>query len=325
MSQEKPPNPPLEDLSEELLLRFLDDPHAAAEAALSSDGPPQHLAALDLLAALPEGLEPAQASAEGRQRLLAAAAQQVAGQQSTARSGAEQQRSNVSTFRPGPRQPQATAGDGPGESPAALQRPEARSAAPRWVLPLAAALVAAVVILGFTTWNLNLQVLEQSRTVAQLTSALQQQDSTKVMPMTLPASHRDNLEELQRSFSMITDVAAQLYPLRPPGEPVSLETRGQRGVIYVCSFHQQWYVNLHGLPAAPADQRYVLWFQTPEGPVPAAEIDVQSGIPAEMQAHAMPEGTTGFLVTLEPEASHQPMDAQRDGPVVLESLDSVLL
>ena len=110
---------------------------------------------------------------------------------------------------------------------------------------------------------------------------------------------RDDLRRMHDSLAMVTTVAQTAYPLRAAGpRPASLG-RSPTGKVFVCGQHQRWYLSLSDLEMPPEGSEYHLWFLTEEGVVDAGRFEVQDGI-AKMQDLAMPDGTHGFQITVEP-------------------------
>ncbi len=177
----------------------------------------------------------------------------------------------------------------PFERPAPRAMPARR---PVWGFAQAAVLAASLVGLGFlsaTVWQQNQQIAQLNGQVQ--ASALYQDDVRRA---------RDEMRTLRNRLEMVTTVARQAYPLRTVSTASASEFAPKpEGVVYVCGAHQQWYLSLHGLEPAADGGEYHLWFMTEEGKVDGGVLDVRPGAPAEMEAQTMPDGTHGFLVTLE--------------------------
>jgi uncharacterized coiled-coil protein SlyX len=190
----------------------------------------------------------------------------------------------------------------------------AAEASSAWTWRLAAAILGLCVLgLGFFAFTLNQRLDQQEATIARLTQGLEPESSAEV------ASLQQQLDDLSQRFTMITRTAARLYPIRP--QQASLQQSRVRGVMYVCSDHQRWYVNLQGLEPAPDGREYHLWFLTDHGPVDARTFEVTSGQPAEMRDLSMPDGTRGVAVSLEP--ADEPRGAQPSGPILLKGDESM--
>ncbi len=102
---------------------------------------------------------------------------------------------------------------------------------------------------------------------------------------------------LRQRLDMITNVARQAYPMRRVSRA---EASGQpEGIIYVCGNHQRWYLSLHGLEPPSPGEEYHLWFMTEDGKVDGGTLDVRPDTSSEREATSMPDGTQGFVVTLE--------------------------
>ena len=185
----------------------------------------------------------------------------------------------------------------PPATPFARPAPAASSS---WSFAQAAALAAGLVGISF----LSTLVWQQHRQIAQLTDQV-----------TSSAEIRQEMRTLRSRLDMVTTVARKAYPMRtvshgPAGSPGSatppLPGSGQpgrpdqpEGIVYVCGMHQQWYLSLRGLEPPEEDGRYRLWFMTEDGKIDGGVLDVRSDTSSEMEAMTMPDGTQGFLVTLE--------------------------
>lgn len=176
----------------------------------------------------------------------------------------------------------------PFERPAAGRKTPAPS--PAWRYAQAAVLAASLVGVGF----LSATVQQQHKQIGQLTGQLQ-----------ASARSQEDNRTLRNRLEMVTTVARKAYPLRTVSTGRFGASSGNgtaqkpEGIVYVCGMHQQWYLSLHGLEPPAAGGEYHLWFMTEEGKVDGGVLDVRPGAPAEMEAQSMPDGTRGFLVTLE--------------------------
>jgi len=156
----------------------------------------------------------------------------------------------------------------------------ARSAPPRWLLPLAATV--AVVAIGAAVWMAG-TVREQQ---AQLTELQGQIEGYAALETSLSAA-RENL-------SLVSSRGVEVCPLRPVSGTTGDE-RGPFGLLFVASDHQHWYVRVAGLEAQP-DRYYRVWFETEDGMVPAGDL---LGQELELGAPTMPEGTRAIHVSVE--------------------------
>jgi hypothetical protein len=225
---------------------------------------------LEIFGRLPYALEPEAPPAGLRQRIL----QQIAGRASR----------NVI---PLPRRSTAATSDREPQPLVSTARPLSH----RWLPPVAATLLIALAGLVLL---LALEIRSQQGTIAtlvvQLEKRLDQQAETERL--------RDELRTYEQRLEMITTVAAGLYPLRPP-QPAA--GAGPRGVMYVCSNHQQWYLHLQNLEPSPEGQSYVLWFLTEEGPVEMDHFQIEEyGEVRQYRRASMPPGTRGVMVSLQP-------------------------
>ncbi len=158
-------------------------------------------------------------------------------------------------------------------------------------LAMAAMLAVCLLGLGFT----GALVWKQSQQIDQLHGQLAA--TASAFPVLGQANLESEVRTLRQRLDMITNVARQAYPMRrvsldnSPGQP--------EGIIYVCGNHQRWYLSLRGLEPPAQGEEYHLWFMTGDGKVDGGLVDVRPGAPAEMEATSMPDGTHGFVVTLE--------------------------
>lgn len=184
-------------------------------------------------------------------------------------------------------------------------------------LAMAAGLAFALLGLGYLSGVMRQQAARLGNLEEQLEVAVRE---TAVL-----RERNERLEAVRERFAMITTVAQRAYPLKampaadrrlaplPGGEPT--------GIVYVCGNHQQWYLNLQGLPPAPAGRQYNLWFLTAEGAVGGGVLRAEADRAVEAEAPSMPPGTRGFAVTLESEGPH----GEPEGPYVLLGDDAVSL
>lgn len=183
----------------------------------------------------------------------------------------------------------------PFERPA--YKPETPAPRPFWRYAQAAVLAASLVGLGF----MSATIRQQNQQIAQLNGQLQASvlDSTEMLQV------RDEVRTLRSRLNMVTSVARKAYPMQTVSGPGAGAARGNataqepEGIVYVCGAHQQWYLSLRGLEPPEGGGEYHLWFMTEEGKVDGGVLEVSADSPAEMDAQSMPDGTRGFLVTLE--------------------------
>ena len=140
------------------------------------------------------------------------------------------------------------------------------SAGRRWLAP---AIAAAGVALAVGTWAV------ESDRVRRLEGEL--------------AAARDTLGLLRRANRIMQ---------------ATIEMQGHTGgiVVFADEVTHRWQVTVHGLPAAPAGQRYVFWFVTGEGMVRGPVVPVELERPATMTLE-MPPGARlikGCALTVEP-------------------------
>lgn len=174
-----------------------------------------------------------------------------------------------------------------------------------WLYAMAAMLALCVLGLSLMVGRLS----ELTRTTGELQSAVQQAAQDSMTPA--------ELVQMRDRFNMITTVARQAYPMRPPDDD-----RAAKGTIFVCGAHQQWYLNLHDLEPPPPEKQYSLWFLTEEGTIHGGVLEVDANASAELEAPTMPQGTHGFAVTLEEQGL---TDDQPKGPYVLLGENAVSL
>lgn len=279
------------ELSDPAAERALEALAAGTVATADHWDDPQVLAYLGALAALPMTLEPRPPRAELRGEILQRATRVEA------------------TPLPMTRRPQQ-------------QPPRGRTSWPSWLLPVAAILALCVVGLGLLAMRLEQRLAGQDDTIAQLSQQLEESQSAN----SELASMRRQLDDLNQRFVMITRTAARLYPLHPTAQASNATyTAAQelRGVMYVCSEHQRWYVNLQGLHPAPEGREYHLWFITDQGPVDGRAFQVVDGQPTELRAQTMPARTHGVAVSIEPATAATRSLSAPTGPIVLKGDQSM--
>ncbi len=191
-----------------------------------------------------------------------------------------------------------------------VQGPVPRRKRSPWPLALAATL--ALALLGLSAW-LYLQLGEQRQTIAQLEQQLDT-ERTRADQAVAEARRIESARlSLQEKFTLVTSPAVEVSPMRAVGEP-PLQPHA-RGILFVASDHQHWYMALDGLRPAENGQAYKLWFLADQGPVSGGSFTAKPGEPMELSSKTMPAGTKGVLVTLE-EDPQAPLPA---GPEILKA------
>lgn len=195
-----------------------------------------------------------------------------------------------------------------------IQRPvpaaAARRAPSRWPLALAATLAA--LLLGLSAW-LYLQVGEQRQTITQLENQLMAERARVAEVEAESQKIQASALSMREKFELVTSPAVEVSPMRPMGEP-PLQPNA-RGVLFVKSDHQHWYMTLEGLQPAANGQAYKLWFLADQGPVSGGSFTAQPGAPMELSSERMPAGTKGVMVTLE----ENPQATVPSGPEILRA------
>ena len=158
---------------------------------------------------------------------------------------------------------------------------------------LAAGLVFCLIGLGYLYGQLQTQNAQNIARQADLQAQVQQA--------------RQDAESMRARVQMVTDVARTAYPMRQVSTGGGVRT-GSRpdpgdvrpdGIVYVCGQHQRWYLSLSGFDPAPAGKVYHLWFKTADGAIDAGPLELTEDGRADVGDLSMPEGTQGFLVSLE--------------------------
>jgi len=156
----------------------------------------------------------------------------------------------------------------------ALEGPRRRT--PRWVAPAA---VAASLLLAAGVWLGARADAQQARSTL--------------------AVERARVMALEDTLSVIRQAGRVLY--------ADLEMGAARGglVIFADATTHRWSVVVHGLPPAPAGERYQFWFITEDGMVRGAEVPPSERRPM-MFTTGMPERggeVRGAALTVEPAGS----------------------
>lgn len=182
---------------------------------------------------------------------------------------------------------------------------------------LAAGLVVCLVGLGYLYGQLQTQNAQNIAVQARLQTQVEQA--------------RSEAESMRTRVQMVTDVARMAYPMRQVatnGASVRTVSRPEPGevrpdgIVYVCGQHQRWYLSLSGFEPAPDGQVYHLWFKTEDGAIDAGPLKLTDDGRADVGDLSMPEGTQGFLVSLEDVAEE---DGEPHGQIILKGDQPVKL
>ena len=178
--------------------------------------------------------------------------------------------------------------------PSSEQRPREVQRGSRWhdwALPLAAVLVFA--LLGLSGWQ-YLQLEQQRQTIDRLADQL---DEANWQADQL-AEYQGRLDRLNSKLALVTSSGVEVCTLKPVGDPAPAESRG---VLYVASDHQHWYLKIDGLLPCPQGRSYQVWFINEDGePVSGGTFDPKAGVRVELSSETMPAGTVAVSITLEP-------------------------
>ncbi len=173
-----------------------------------------------------------------------------------------------------------------------------------WALPLAAGLVFA--LLGLSGWQ-YVQLEKQRQTIDRLADQLDQvhQQTTKL------AEYQGRLDSVDSRLALVTSSGVEVCTLKPVADPAPADSRG---VLFVASDRQHWYLKIEGLLPCPQGRSYQVWFINQEGvPVSGGTFDPKVGVRVELSSETMPAGTVAVSITLEP-AGGSP---EPSGPAVL--------
>jgi len=186
----------------------------------------------------------------------------------------------------------------------------ARRSRSRWPLALAASL--SFLLLGLSVW-LYLQLGQQQQTIATLQQELDT-ERARVAEVTAEAQRIQAAAlDMREKFSLVTSPAVEVSPMRPVGSPPPQPYA--RGILFVASNHQHWYVSFNGLQPAANGKAYKLWFVADQGTVSGGSFTARPGDPMELSSKHMPAGTKGVLVTLE----ENPQAPTPTGPEILRA------
>jgi len=195
--------------------------------------------------------------------------------------------------------------------PASLTPPPRRAVRPaRWPLALAASL--ALLFAGIAV-VLYLQLAQQRNTIDALGQQLDLERGRAASAIKQARQSEADSLSMRDKFALVTSPAVQASPMRPPaGSPLQ---PAARGVLFVASDHQHWYLCLHDVEPAPAGKTYKLWFMAEGGPVSGGVFTARPGEPVELSSKEMPAGIKAVKVTLEAD----PEAPKPAGPEVLQA------
>jgi hypothetical protein len=200
-----------------------------------------------------------------------------------------------------PRPPRPTSFTPP---PRRVRRPS------RWPLALAATL--AFLFAGLSGW-LYTQLDQQRDTIDALGQQLDREHSRVESAVRQARRAEADALSMREKFALVTSPAVEASPMRPAGN-APLQPAA-RGVLFVASDHQHWYLCLHGVEPAPEGKTYKLWFMADGIPVSGGTFTAQPGAPVELSSKQMPVGTNGVMVTMEADPEAQ----KPAGPEVLKA------
>jgi hypothetical protein len=208
------------------------------------------------------------------------------------------------TFRPGTQETRI-------HRPTSLTPPPRRAVRPaRWPLALAASLA---VLFAGVAGVLFLQLNQMRNTVDALGQQLDLERGRAASAVKLARRTEADSLSMRDKFALITSPAVVASPMRPPAaNPLQ---PAARGVLFVASDHQHWYLCLHGVEPAPAGKTYKLWFMADGGPVSGGVFTARPGEPVELSSKEMPAGIKAVKVTLEAD----PQAPKPAGPEVLQA------
>lgn len=216
--------------------------------------------------------------------------------------GPEPVRNVAPPVRPeAPRPPRPTSFTPP---PRRIRRPS------RWPLVLAASL--ALIFAGLSGW-LYSQLAQQRDTIDSLSQQLDREHDRVESAVRQARRAEADALSMQEKLALVTSPAVEASPMRPMGS--SPLQPAARGVLFVASDHQHWYLCLHGMAPAPEGKTYKLWFVADGVPVSGGTFTARPGAPVELSSKQMPAGTKGVMVTMEAD----PEAPKPAGPEVLRA------
>jgi hypothetical protein len=299
-------------------------PAAPVEPSFEADSVEAEMLArlyTEVLGLLPAGLEPAAPRPEAKARLLAAISPQEAElPEPAAVPAAPQIDTQEITPRPAPApSPPSTPRVPPGSSrevPLAYPSPRPTAAAvPRrrssWPLALAAALI--LVLGGLSGW-LALQRTQQEERIASLERALSTERNEASQALARVTEMNRSLAAARSNLGLVTSSSIKVAPLQPTNAAAAM-----RGMLYVASDNQHWYLALHDLPPPGPGRTYQLWWVAGEKDqkrmVSGGTFSARPNQMVELSSATMPEDTRDVVVTVEREGG---MPAP-SGPQVLKA------
>jgi hypothetical protein len=188
--------------------------------------------------------------------------------------------------------------------------PPRRARSSRWPLALAASL--ALIFAGLSSF-LYVQLVQQRDTIDALGQQLDRESDRAASAVQQARQAQTDDLGLKEKFALVTSPAVEASPMRPAGS--SPLQPAARGVLFVASDHQHWYLCLHGVAPAPEGRTYKLWFVADGVPVSGGTFTAQPGAPVELSSKQMPAGTKGVVVTMEAD----PETPKPAGPEVLRA------
>jgi anti-sigma-K factor RskA len=168
--------------------------------------------------------------------------------------------------------------------------------------------IAASIVSGFAGWQLGQAAAREAATPT--VAAVVAPPSVAV-----PDSITSKLAALQDTLSIMRQAARVMQ--------AKIMMHGKEGglVIFADARTHRWNVVVHGLPKAPANERYQFWFITADGMVRGAEVQVNAASPMIFTT-GMPAPDHGEV--LGAALTMEPMDA-REGPPRGRELAHVML
>jgi hypothetical protein len=301
----------MEDLTILAALEALEGSLDAPGGPARSDETSEMLARLytEVLGLVPYELDPVVPAPEVKARLMSTIASQISGDETRPAPAVAEPARAAALPAPAPLRASQEM-RAPRMAPVAASRPVR---ARRW--PLALAAMFALAMLGLSLW-LYSQVGSQNATIAALRSELSRERSRSEGAIAKVRQLETDSLDLNQKFSLVTSQAVLVSPMRPVGRPGQPALQPDaRGILFVASDHQHWYMTLRNLQPVPASQRYKLWFVADAGTVDAGSFSAQPGAPIELSSEHMPAGTKGVLVTLE----NDPRVTAPSGPEILRA------
>jgi hypothetical protein len=252
----------------------------------------------EVLGLFPQGLEPVAPRPEAKARLLEALTPASAPAPEPAARIDTQEIEPRPTPRPAPVSREMTA------APAvAVPYPSPRSSAaiPRrrssWPLALAASLI--LVLGGLSGW-LAMQRVQQEERIASLERALSAERAQVDQTLARVREMDRSLANARSNLGLVTSSAIKVAPLQPTNAAAAM-----RGMLYVASDNQHWYLALHDLPPPGPGRTYQLWWvageKGKEKMVSGGTFSAEPGRMVELSSATMPDQTRNVVVTVERE------------------------